>query len=449
MTQYVFPPGPKPHYPGEFWAQIYTDMLGALARGVREHGDIVHATIGHEHLVLVNHPDHVRDILVTHAKDFTVNQLLKAAQLFWGTAVVSTTGDFHLRERRALQPLFTRSHLAAYGDLMADSARATRDRWQDGKQVDVQREMMAVAMAIASRAIIGADLAPFSEEFSAAVLDAMRHVALMTRVPLGWVIDKLPLPSTHRFYAERDRLLSVVQAVVERRRQSTAEHHDTLAHLLRAQQEQGPGGWLTDEQIRNELLTMILAGHETTATALTWTFHLLAQNPEAEAKLHAEIDAVLGERPPTADDVPQLRYTEMVLAEAMRLYPPAWVIGRPVLRDYAIGDYFVPAGTVFYICMYLLHRRPDFFPDPEQFQPERMSPEQRAARHHYSYVPFGGGPHQCLGEQFAWLEGVLVLATIAQRWRLRSLPGHVPELEPLITLQPKGGLPMIVERRAR
>jgi len=448
MTQYVYPPGPKPHFPGEFWAAIYTDMLGALARGVREHGDIVHAAFGHEHLVLVNHPDHVRDILVTHAKDFTVNQLLKAAQLFWGTTLFSTTGDFHLRERRLLQPLFTRSHLSAYAGVMADSARAARDRWQDGARVDVQQEMMRVAMGIASRAIVGEDLSAYSEEFSAAVLDAMRHVAVMTRLPAGWILDKLPLPSTHRFYRERDRLLGVVQEVIDRRRASTGEHTDTLSHLLRAQQELGPDSWLTDDQVRNETLTMILAGHETTATALTWTFHLLAQNPEAEAKLHAEIDAVLGGRPPTADDVPKLPYTEMVLAEAMRLYPPAWVIGRPVLRDYAIGPYFVPAGTIFYICMYLLHRRPDFFPEPERFLPERMSPEQRAARHHYAYIPFGGGPHQCLGEQFAWLEGVLVLATFAQQWRLRAVPGHVPELEGLITLQPKGGLPMIVERRA-
>jgi len=448
MSKYVLPPGPKAHYPGELWVAIYKDLLGFLTRVAHEYGDIGHAPFGHEHAILINHPDYVRDVLVTHAKDFTVNQILKTAQLFWGRTLFSTTGDFHLRERRLLQPLFTRSHLSAYTGVMAEVALAQRERWQDGARVDVLHEMMRVAMGIASRAMVGEDLSPHSEEFSAAALDAMRYVALMTSLPGGWLINKLPLPATHRFYQERDRLDTIVQEVIDHRRRSSATHEDTLSHLLRAQQEQGPDGWLTDEQVRNEVLVMLLAGHETTANALTWTFHLLGQYPEAEAKLHAEVDAVLGGRPPTAADVPKLRYTEMVLAEAMRLYPPAWIISRPVLRDFAIGDYFVPQGTIFYICMYLLHRRPDFYPDPEKFDPERMSPEARAARHHYAYVPFGAGPHQCLGEQFAWLEGTLVLATFAQKWRLRPVPGHVPELEPLITLQPKGGLPMIVQRRS-
>lgn len=448
MTTYLFPPTPKSHVPGAFWVAIYRDLLGFLTKATHECGDISHVRFGKTHTVLINHPDYVQDVLVTHAKDFTVNEILKNAQLFLGRTLFSTTGDFHLHERRLLQPLFLRHHLVSYTDAIVESAVRSRDSWQDSATLDVLHEMMRVALGIAGHAMVGVDLSALSDEFSAASLDAMRFVALMTTLPFGAILDKLPLPATHRFHKEHERLAGIVQDVITRRRQSGEEHNDVLGKLFHAQQaEGGPDGWLTDTQIRDEVLTMLLAGHETTATALTWTWHLLGQHPEVEAKLHAEVDAVLGQRSATAEDMPKLVYTNMVFSEAMRLYPPAWLISRPVLRDFEIAGYRLPAGTVFYVCQYLLHRNPQFWPDPERFDPERFTPEARAARHHYAYVPFGGGPHQCLGEQFAWLEGNLVLATFAQKWRLRPVTGHKPELEPLITLRPKGGMPMIVERR--
>ena len=217
--------------------------------------------------------------------------------------------------------------------------------------------------------------------------------------------------------------------------------------LLHAQDEEGDGAGMTDEQLRDEAMTIFLAGHETTANALTWTWYLLSQNPEAEARLHAELDKVLGGRPPTAEDMPRLVYTEMVLSESMRLYPPAWILGRRALKDYEVGGYRLPAGSLVLLSQYVTHRDPRFYPDPERFEPERWTPEAKAARPQFAYFPFGGGPRRCIGEGFAWAEGVLVLAALAQRWRPRLVPGHPVEMQAAITLRPKHGMLMTLGRR--
>lgn len=443
MSDYVYPPGPKAHYPGQLWVAIYKNLLGFLTRVAQEHGDIAYTRLGHTDAVLLNHPDYIQHVLVTHAKDTKAYENLV---LTLGRTLFSTTGDFHKRQRHKLQPMFLRHHLNAYTGLMVQSAQQSRDRWQDGALIDVLHEMMQVALSIAGRAMLGVDLGPLSDEFSAAALDGMRYVALMDSLPYGTLLDRMPLPVTHRYHKEHARLAGIVADVIVERRRSGTQLDDIVGKMIRSQQELHED-WLTDTQIRDDILATLMAGHETTATALTWTWHLLGQHPEIEARVHAEVETVLGGRAPTSDDVPQLRYTEMVLAESMRLYPPVWIISRTALRDFEIGGYRLPAGTVFWMCQHVLHRHPQFWPDAEKFDPERMTPEARSARHRYAYIPFGSGPHQCLGEQFAWLEGVLVLATFAQKWRLRPMPGHVPELEPLISLRPKGGMPMIVEQR--
>ena len=217
--------------------------------------------------------------------------------------------------------------------------------------------------------------------------------------------------------------------------------------LLLAQDEEGATGGMTDRQVRDEAITIFLAGHETTANALTWTWYLLSQNPAAEEKLHAEIDAVLGGRLPTTDDVPQLKYTEMVMAESMRLFPPAWAIGRMAVEDYTVGGYVVPKGALMLLSPYAMHHDARFYPDPERFDPERWTPEAREARPPYSYFPFGGGQRRCIGEGFAWMEGILLIATIAQHWRMRLVPNHPIELRPVITLRPKHGMRMTVHKR--
>jgi cytochrome P450 len=266
-------------------------------------------------------------------------------------------------------------------------------------------------------------------------------------LPFAQLLERLPLPAMKRFRQARARLDETIYRIIAARRASREDRGDLLSMLMAARDEEGDGTGMTDEQLRDEAMTIFLAGHETTANALTWTWYLLSQHPEIEKRLHAELDAVLSGRLPTAEDYARLRYTEMVLAEALRLYPPAWIIGRRALTDYRINGYHVPARAILLMSPYVMHHNAAYFPEPFQFDPERWTPAARETRPKFSYFPFGGGPRLCIGEHFAWMEGVLVLATLAQQWRLRLVPGHPIELQPLVTLRPKYGMKMILERR--
>jgi len=266
-------------------------------------------------------------------------------------------------------------------------------------------------------------------------------------LPFYGLLEKLPLPANRRFQIARERLDATIYRMIDEHRRAGKDKGDLLSMLLLAQDTEGDGGSMTDEQLRDEAMTIFLAGHETTANALTWTWYLLSQHPEVEAKFHAEIEEVVGDRLPVAEDVPRLRYTEMILAEAMRLYPPAWLIGRRALEDYEIAGKHVPARSLVLMSQYVTHHDSRWYPDPFRFDPERWRAEEKEKRPRFSYFPFGGGPRLCIGESFAWMEGALVLATIAQKWRLRVAPGHPVELLPLVTLRPKFGMRMLVERR--
>jgi cytochrome P450 len=260
-------------------------------------------------------------------------------------------------------------------------------------------------------------------------------------------LNKLPLPSNFRFLKASQRLDRTIYRIINQRRASGEDRGDLLSMLLLAQDEEGDHTGMTDLQLRDEAMTIFLAGHETTANALTWTWYLLSQHPEVEARLHEEIDSTLEGRLPTADDVPGLRYVDMVFAESMRLYPPAWVMGRQVLSDYPLGEYVAKAGTIILMSPFVMHHDPRYYPDPFRFDPERWTPEARAARPKFAYFPFGGGPRICIGEQFAWMEAVLVIATLAERWRMRLVPGFRVEPKPMITLRQKYGMQMEIEER--
>ncbi|MBI3406419.1 MAG: cytochrome P450, partial [Acidobacteria bacterium] len=264
-------------------------------------------------------------------------------------------------------------------------------------------------------------------------------------------ITKLPLPQNLRFRRARARLDATIYRIIRERRADGVDRGDLLSMLLLASDTEGDGTGMSDVQLRDEALTLFLAGHETTANALTFAWYLLSQNPEAEAKMHEEIARVLGTgngvRLPCAEDYPKLAYTEMVLAEVMRLYPPAWIVGRRALEDVDLNGWKVSKGSICLVSQWLLHRDARFFPAPEHFLPERWTPEARAARNKYCYFPFGDGPRKCIGEQFAWMEGVIVLATLAQQWRLQLSPGVKLSLRPSITLRPAPGLRMVLSRR--
>jgi cytochrome P450 len=248
-----------------------------------------------------------------------------------------------------------------------------------------------------------------------------------------------------RFRQARGRLDAIVYRMIGEHRSENRDRGDLLSMLLAARYDDGSA--MPDLQIRDEVMTIFLAGYETIANALTWTWYLLSQNPEAERKFYEELDSVLGNGDAAYDDLGRLSYTEMVLAESMRLYPPAWAMGRLALEDFALGPYFLPRNTTVFMSQYIMHRDPRYFPDPERFDPERWRPEAKASRPRFSYFPFGGGARQCIGESFAWMEGILILATLGRRWLLKHVPGHRVEPQPLITLRPKYGMQMILEER--
>jgi cytochrome P450 len=426
---------------------IRRDSVAFLARAAGEYGDSVRFRVGRHPVFFFLHPDQVKDVLVTHQHAFKKGRGLQWAKHFLGEGLLTSEGEFHTRQRRLSQPAFHRQRIQSYGRVMTEYALRTRDRWRAGETVDLGQDMMELTMAVVAKTLFDADVTGEAAEIGESLTTI---ISLFHRfnMPFGGLVQKLPLPSNIRFLRARARLDRTIYRVIAERRRSGADRGDLLSMLLLATDEEGDGTGMTDLQLRDELMTLFLAGHETTANALTWTFYLLSQNPEAEAILHAELDEALAGKAPQAEDLPRLPYTEQVIAESMRLYPPAWALGRRATRDVEIGGCPVPEGAFVLVSAFLTQRDPRFYPDPLRFDPHRFSPEARAARPKFAYFPFGGGARQCIGEPFAWMEGTLLLATLAQKWRLRLLPGHRVEPRPLITLRPRYGMRMTVEARA-
>jgi cytochrome P450 len=439
------PPGPRRGVPLRALAAFRRDPLAFLERVHREHGDVARWRFGPRRVYLLAHPELVREVLVTRHRNFIKSKALQRARVILGEGLLTSEGEHHLRQRRLAQPAFHRERIAALGDTMVRYATETAERWRGGVEMDLPREMNHLALAIAGNTLFGADVQGEADEIGHALTHALQAFKRLTN-PLAPILDRLPLPSTRRILRAGQRLDETIYRMIAQRRASGEDRGDLLSMLLAARDEEGDGGGMTDLQLRDEALTIFLAGHETTANALSWTWHLLALNPDTEARLHAELATVLAGRAPTADDVPRLPYTRAVFAEAMRLYPPAWTIGREPLEPFEAGGYRIRAGSVVLVSPWLVHRDPRWWPQPERFDPERWSPERETEQPRFAYFPFGGGPRKCIGEGFAWTEGILVLATLAQRWTLRHAPGAEVGREPLITLRPTG-LRMIATAR--
>jgi cytochrome P450 len=363
-----------------------------------------------------------------------------------GQGLLTSEGEFHRRQRRLAQPAFHRARIASYANVMTDYAAQVRERWHDGETLDISEEMMRLTLAIVGKTLFDANVESDAQEVGEAmnvVMDLFNTITL----PFFELLQKLPLPQLHRFDKAKAQLDAIIYRLIAQRRRSGEDRGDLLSMLLLTRDPEGDGERMTDTQLRDEAMTIFLAGHETTANALTWTWYLLSQNPAVEAKLHEEIDDVLGSRLPTFEDVAQLKYVEMVLAESMRLYPPAWAVGRMNLEDYEIAGYVVPKKSLVVMSQYVMHHDARYFPDPQLFDPERWTPQGRESRPQFSYFPFGGGPRRCIGEGFASMEGILLLATLAQHWQMRIVPKHPVALKPVITLRPKYGMRMILKRR--
>jgi cytochrome P450 len=440
------PPGPK-NLPilGNLYA-FRSNPLVFLTNAAREYGDLVYFRVAQQHMYLVNHPDYVREILVANQGNFIKSRGLRRAKLLLGEGLLTSEGQHHLRQRRLVQPAFHRERLAGYASAMSECAVRWRDRWQDGSTLDVSTEMPHLTLSIVARALFSADVQSEASQIGAAMTTVLELFRLLL-LPFSEYLDKLPLPYVRRFKTARARLDATIYGLIRERRKSGEDTGDLLSMLLLAQDEDDRTVRMSDEQVRDEALTLFLAGHETTANALAWTWYLLSQHPEVERRLHSELDDVLQGRAPELADVPRLRYAEMILAEALRLYPPAWAIGRMATGPFELGGVEIPAKSICILSPYLVQRDPRWFPNPDNFDPERWTPETRDSRPKFSYFPFGGGARVCIGERFAWMEGVIVMAAIAQKWRLLLAPDQRVEPLPLITLRVKGGLRMVIEAR--
>jgi cytochrome P450 len=394
---------------------------------------------------LISHPSGVKRVLQENNKNYTKDvldyNLLKAAL---GNGLLTNEGDSWLTQRRLMQPAFHRQRLAGFGEMMVDNtARMLDDRWKraehKSRPVDVSVEMHHLTLQIVGMALFGRDMGGEVDQVGDALTRSQRRMTEQFYMPFvpWWV----PTPGHLDFHDGIRKLDEVVYKVIVERREHKGEHHDLLDMLLTAR-DADTGQGMDDKQVRDEVLTLMLAGHETTANALTWTWYLLSKNPGAARKMREELDRVLGGRLPTVGDLPNLTYTRMVLDEAMRLFPPAYAITRRAVEEDEIQGYAIPAGATVMVSPYVTHRLPAFWENPEGFDPERFAPERDKTRHPYAYFPFGGGPRLCIGNNFALMEGVLILATIGRRYRLDLVPGHPVEVEPLITLRAKHGMRM-------
>ena len=442
-------PGPPLRYPFANWLALRRNPLGFLEGLARDYGDVSRFRLGPVFVYLVNDPELIRSVLVTRADAYHKGRALERAKRLLGEGLLTSEESVHLRQRRLMQPAFHRERISGYGETMVRYAERAADRWKDGETIDVHREMVGLTLAIVGKTLFDADVEGEADEIGGALTEVMELFQRLLMVPFGELLEKLPLPSTRRFERARGRLDATIGRLIAERRNNPRDRTDLLTLLILAQDTEGDGGGMTDAQLRDEAMTIFLAGHETTANALTWTWHLLSQNPEVEARLHEELDRVLGGRSPAVNDLPRLRYTEMVLSESMRLYPPAWIVGRRAIVEQDLAGYRIPAGSIVLLSQWITQRDARFFPDPLRFDPLRFTPEAIAARPKFAYFPFGGGPRVCIGEGFAWMEGVLLLATIARRWRLTPAEGSrtPPRPAALLTLRPKGGLPMRIEPR--
>jgi cytochrome P450 len=438
-------PGPPRRHPLGHALALRRDPLAFLTQLSRDHGDVARFRLGPVDVHLVSRPEWIRDVLVTHAHLFHKGRGLERAKRLLGEGLLTSEDPVHLRQRRMMQPAFHRDRIAGYADVMTEHAEKMSGRWRDGETRDVAQEMSRLTLAIVGRTLFDSDVESEAEEIGAALTTAIGLFGRTFSLPFFQVVDRLPLPSNRRFAKARARIDATIGRLVAERRRAPGGRTDLLTLLVQASDTEGDGTGMTDAQVRDEAVTIFLAGHETTANALTWTWYLLSQNPEAEARLHAEVDALGG--PPGFADLPRLPWTEMVLAESMRLFPPAWIIGRRALADYAVGGYTVPSRSIVVCSQWVTHRDARFFPDPERFDPDRFRPEAKEARPKFSYFPFGGGPRVCIGEGFAWMEGVLLLAALARRWRLRLVPGHPVVPAPSITLRPRHGMRVLIESR--
>jgi len=430
--------------------QLQRDPLTFLQQQAATHGDLSHFRIGPRHIYLVNHPELIKAVLTTEHAHFTKGAVLQRTKPLLGNGLLTSEGAYHLQQRRRLQPLFHRQQIALYADCMVKhAARLAPDAstacWQPGEVIDLHQAMMNLTLAIVGETLFAQDLTGQSTAIGQALTVLTGNFQRLLS-PLSTLQSRLPTRENQRVEESLTLLEQVVIELIEADLQ-TEEAGNLVTMLLEAFADEAltPDERLT--KIRDEVLTVLLAGHETTANTLTFTWWVLAQHPAVMERFYAEIDRVCQGRLPTVEDLSQLTYTRMVLCEVLRLYPPVWAMGRQAVTPIKLGGYTIPAGATVILSQWVMHRDERYYADPTRFEPERWATADSTKRQSYSFFPFGGGVRLCIGEQFAWMEGILLLATIGQRWRLEATPESTLALQPGITLRPKYPLRMQLQLR--
>jgi cytochrome P450 len=439
-------PGPKGRFLLGSLVELSRDWLGFYKGCAEEYGDVFRVRLAHVPVYVLVHPRDIETVLVTNAANFTKSADYRALARVLGKGLLTSEGEFWKRQRGLIQPAFHRQNILAYAEVMTRATGRMLESWKDQGERNIHDDLMRVTLEIVAQCLFGAEVTDAAERVGKAMEVVTERFLANSSLALLFSFEIPVIFAPGEWRAIRE-LNGIIGDIIRKRRTSNEPREDLLEMLLRVRD--ADGNPMSDVQLRDELMTLFLAGHETTAIALSWACYLIAQNPEIEAKLAEELRVVLGDRAPTPEDLPRLRYTEMVLKEAMRLYPAVWGIGRKALKECALGGYRVPAGSNIFILQWHTQRDPRFFPDPERFDPERWreDPIRSGKIPRYAYFPFGGGPRVCVGAAFAMMEATLLLAMMQQKFHLEVVPGHPIELFATVTLRPKHGIRMIPHRR--
>ena len=446
MTVQAVPRGPRGRLLLGSGPDLARDQLGFYEACARDYGDVVPLRLGPNRGLLVYHPDAIEEVLVTRSRDFIKSPGVRLLARVLGNGIFLSEGGVWLRQRRLVQPAFHRQRVLAYGDVMTAYTARRLAGWKDGDVLDAHAEMIALTQVIVAKTLFDADVSDESYSIAQALNVLIEDFGARLGSVLQFLPDWVPTPANLRTRRAVRRLDEVVYRMIAARRQNGEDRGDLLSILLDAQ-DADDGSRMTPQQVRDEAMTLFMAGHETTAVALSWTWYLLAQHPEVDARLGDELRAVLGERAPTAADLPRLKYAEMIVSESMRLYPPAYAIGRQAARPTEVAGHPVPAGGIVIMPTWVVQRDARWFDEPEAFRPERWAHDAMRRLPRFAYFPFGGGPRQCIGNTFATMEATLVLAAIARRFRLALMPGQRVTPTPYVTLRPEPGIRVRLEGR--
>ncbi len=442
-TRRKFPDGPSEGLKRWSFGPLNNNPLEYFTKIAREYGDVAGLRVLNFKTIFINHPGLIEEVLVTNARKYSKGKVLRANRHVFGEGLLTSEGDFWLRQRRLAQPAFHRARIASYAATMVEYTQRLVDGWRDGEERDVHREMMRLTLQIVGKTLFDADVERDAQEVGKS-LELLLEIGANFRRAI-FVPHWLPTPANLRVKREVAQIENILYRIIAERRASGRDAGDLLSMLLHAQDEDGSR--MTDRQLRDETITLFLAGHETTASTLSWTWWLLAQNPAVEAKLHAELDAILGDRAPALDDLPKLPYAGHVITESLRLYPAAWGLARLVVEDHEIAGYPVTKGMGVAMAQWVVHRDARWYDAPEEFRPERWNDDLLKRLPRFAYFPFGGGARQCIGNTFALMEATLILATIARKFRLRLVANHPVVPLASITLRPRHGVRVSLESR--